>query len=125
MGGPTHHALEDVIAAVEGGTRCQIVSAGLAAVTTPLLAYLRAGDHCLIPDSVYGPARGFADTLLTPLAIEVTYYRPEIDAGGLAALMRPNTRVVYAESPGSHTFEMQDVPPLAAAAHAHAPHLPL
>src|SRR5712691_6176870 len=118
-GGPTHHALEDVIAAVEGGTRCQIVSSGLAAVTTPLLAYLKAGDHCLIPDSVYGPARAFADTMLKPLAIEVTYYRPEIDAGGLAALLRPNTTVVYAESPGSHTFEMQDVPALAGVAHAH------
>ncbi len=118
-GGPTHHALEDVIAAAEGGTRCQIVSSGLAAVTTPLLAYLRAGDHCLIPDSVYGPSRAFADTMLKRLAIEVTYYRPEIDEGGLAALLRPNTRVVYAESPGSHTFEMQDVPALARVAHTH------
>jgi cysteine-S-conjugate beta-lyase len=119
MGGPNHHALEDVIAAIEGGTRCQIVSSGLAAVTTPLLAYLRAGDHCLMPDSVYGPARGFADTMLTNLDIAVTYYRPEIDAAGLAALMRPNTKVVYAESPGSHTFEVQDVPALAGVAHAH------
>jgi cysteine-S-conjugate beta-lyase len=118
MGGPGHHALEDVIAAIEGGTRCQIVSSGLAAVTTPLLAYLRAGDHCLMPDSVYGPARAFADTMLAPLDIAVTYYRPEIDEAGIAALMRPNTRVVYAESPGSHTFEVQDVPALARAAHA-------
>jgi cysteine-S-conjugate beta-lyase len=118
MGGPNHHALEDVIAAIEGGTRCQIVSSGLAAVTTPLLAYLRAGDHCLMPDSVYGPARGFADTMLTNLDIAMTYYRPEIDEAGMAALMRPNTKVVYAESPGSHTFEVQDVPALARAAHA-------
>jgi cystathionine beta-lyase len=118
MGGPTHHALEDVIAGIEGGTRCQIVSSGLAAVTTPLLAYLRAGDHCLIPDSVYGPARAFADTMLTGLGIAVTYYRPEIDEAGIAALMRDNTKVVYAESPGSHTFEVQDVPALARAAHA-------
>jgi cysteine-S-conjugate beta-lyase len=119
MGGPNHHALEDVIAAIEGGTRCQIVSSGLAAVTTPLLAYLRAGDHCLMPDSIYGPARGFADMMLKNLDIAVTYYRPEIDAAGLAALMRPNTKVVYAESPGSHTFEVQDVPALAGVAHAH------
>jgi cysteine-S-conjugate beta-lyase len=119
MGGPNHHALEDVIAAIEGGTRCQIVSSGLAAVTTPLLAYLRAGDHCLMPDSVYGPARGFADTMLTNLDIAVTYYRPEIDEAGIAALMRPTTKVVYAESPGSHTFEVQDVPALARVAHAH------
>src|SRR5258707_7137461 len=73
-GGPTHHALEDVIAAVEGGTRCQIVSSGLAAVTTPLLAFLDAGDHCLMSDSVYGPSRAFADTMLKRLAIEVTHY---------------------------------------------------
>jgi cysteine-S-conjugate beta-lyase len=118
MGGPNHHALEDVIAAIEGGTRCQIVSSGLAAVTTPLLAYLRAGDHCLMPDSIYGPARGFADMMLKNLDIAVTYYRPEINEAGMAALMRPNTKVVYAESPGSHTFEVQDVPALARAAHA-------
>jgi cystathionine beta-lyase len=118
LGGPTHHALENVIANIEGGTRCQIVSSGLAAVTTPLLAYLRAGEHCLMPDSVYGPARGFADSMLKPLGIEVTYYQPEIDESGLAALMRPNTKVVYGESPGSHTFEMQDVAALARVAHA-------
>ena len=118
MGGPTHHALEDVVAEIEGGTRCQIVSSGLAAVTTPLLAYLRAGDHCLLPDSIYGPARTFADTMLAGLGVAVTYYRPEIDEAGIAALMRPATKVVYAKSPGSHTFEVQDVPALARAAHA-------
>ncbi len=119
MGSPTHHALEDVIAEIEGGTRCQIVSSGLAAVTTPLLAFLDAGDHCLMPDSVYGPARSFCDLMLKRLGISTTYYRPDIDEGGLAALIRPNTKVVYAESPGSHTFEMQDVPMLARVAHAH------
>jgi cystathionine beta-lyase len=118
MGNPTHHALEDVIAEVEGGTRCQIVSSGLAAVTTPLLAYLKSGDHCLVPDSVYGPTRVFCDGMLARLGIETTYYRADIDAAGIAALMRPNTAVLYAESPGSHTFEVQDVPALAQAAHA-------
>lgn len=118
MGSPTHHALEDVVAEVEGGTRCQIVSTGLSAVTTALLAYLRAGDHMLMPDSVYGPARNFAAGMLTGLGVETTFYDPELDEAGLAALMRPNTRVVYAESPGSHTFEVQDVPALARAAHA-------
>ena len=118
MGNPTHHALEDIVAEIEGGTRCQIVSSGLAAVTTPLLAYLSAGDHLLMPDSVYGPTRGFCDGMLTRLGVETTYYIPELDGPGLAALMRPNTRVVYMESPGSHTFEMQDVPALAETAHA-------
>ena len=118
MGSETHFALENMIADIEGGTRCQIVSSGLAAVTTPLLAYLKAGDHCLMPDSVYGPARNFCDRFLAGYGVETTYYRPEIDQDGLGALMRPNTRVVYVESPGSHTFEMQDVGALARVAHA-------
>ena len=73
MGNPTHYALEDVIAEIEGGTRCQIVSSGLAAVTTPLLAYLKSGDHCLMPDSVYGPSRGFAVEVSYQLAIPSMY----------------------------------------------------
>ena len=117
-GSPTHFALEDVIAEIEGGTRCQITSSGLSAITTPLLAYLGAGDHCLMPDSVYGPARTFCDGMLKRLGVETTYYDPELDGAGLTALMRPSTRVVYLESPGSHTFEVQDVPALARAAHA-------
>ena len=117
-GSETHWALEDAMAAVEGGTRCYIVSTGLAAVTTPLLAWLKAGDHCLMPDHVYGPARAFCDGLLKRYGVETTYYAPEIDEAGMAALMRPNTTVVYTESPGSHTFEVQDIPAIARAAHA-------
>ncbi len=119
LGNATHHALEDVIAEIEGGTRCQIVSSGLAAVTTPLLAYLKSGEHCLMPDSVYGPARTFADGMLRNLGVETTYYDPVIQAEGLERLMRPNTTVLYLESPGSHTFEVQDVPALAAVARRH------
>ncbi len=118
-GNPTHHALEDMVAAIEGGTRCQIVSTGLAAVTVPLLAYLSAGDHLLLPDSVYGPARNFADNYLTRMAVTTTYYDPEITPRALAGLIRPETRVLYTESPGSHTFEVQDIPALAAVAHDH------
>ena len=117
-GSETHWALEDAMAAVEGGTRCFIVSSGLAAVTTPLLAWLKAGDHCLMPDHVYGPARNFCDGMLKRFGVETAYYPPEIDEAGLAALMRPNTAVVYTESPGSHTFEVQDIPAIARAAHA-------
>ncbi len=116
-GNATHHALEDMVAEIEGGTRCQVVSTGLAAITVPLLAYLSAGDHCLMPDSVYGPARTFADGFLRRMNIATTYYDPEADAGALAALIRPESRVLYVESPGSHTFEVQDVPALAAVAH--------
>ena len=119
MGNATHHALEDVIAEIEGGTRCQIVSSGLAAVTTPLLCYLKAGEHCLMPDSVYGPARAFAAGMMKDLGIETTFYDPTVDAAGLEALLRPNTKVLYLESPGSHTFEVQDVPALAEVAHRH------
>ena len=118
MGTPTHWGLEDVIAEIEGGTRTQIVSSGLAAVTTPLLAYLNSGDHLLLPDSVYGPARGFADNFLSRMGVVTTYYDPCIDAAGIEKLFRPNTTVLYLESPGSHTFEVQDVPGLAAVAHA-------
>ncbi len=117
-GNPTHFALEDVIAEIEGGTRCQIVSTGLAAVTTPLLAYLSAGDHCLMPDSVYGPARNFCGSILQRMGVTVTYYNPLLNGAGITALMLPNTKVLYTESPGSHSFEVQDIPALADAAHA-------
>ena len=117
-GGPTHWALEDVVAEIEGGTRCQIVSTGLAAVTTPLLAYLGTGDHCLMPDSAYGPSRGFMDNFMRRMGVTTTYYDPCIDGAGLAALFLPDTKVLYLESPGSHTFEVQDVPALAAVARA-------
>ncbi|MBW8268637.1 cystathionine beta-lyase [Caldovatus aquaticus] len=118
QGGPTHYALEDVVAEIEGGTRSLIVSTGLAAIAVPLLAYLKAGDHCLMPDSVYGPARALADGLMRGWDIETTFYDPTVDEAGMRALIRPNTRVVYVESPGSHTFEVQDVPAIARAAHA-------
>ncbi len=117
-GNPTHHALEDIVAEIEGGTRSQIVSTGLAAVTTPLLAYLAAGDHLLMPDSAYGPTRDFCTGLLARMGVTTTFYDPALDGDGIAALFQPNTTVLYTESPGSHTFEVQDVPALAAVAHA-------
>jgi cysteine-S-conjugate beta-lyase len=118
-GSETHWALEDMIAAVEGGTRCYIMCTGLAAVTTPLLAFLKTGDHLLMPDSVYGPARNFAEGMLARLGITTTFYDPTVNEADLTDLLRPNTAVVYTESPGSHTFEVQDVPAIARAAHAH------
>ncbi len=118
LGTPTHWPLEDVVAEIEGGTRCQIVSTGVAAFTVPLLAYLSAGDHVLMPDSVYGPARQFADQFLSRMNIATTYFDPLIAPAALADLFRAETRVLYLESPGSHTFEVQDVPGLAAVAHA-------
>ncbi len=119
QGGPTNWTLEDVVAEIEGGTRCTVVGTGLAAVAVPLLAYLKAGDRCLMPDSAYGPARNLAEGLMVGWGIETVFYDPTIDAAGLEALWTPNTRVLYLESPGSHTFEVQDVPALTAVARAH------
>jgi cystathionine beta-lyase len=116
QGGPTHYALEDVVAGIEGGTHCTIVGTGLAAVAVALLAFLKAGDHCLMPDSAYGPARNLAEGMMAGWGIATTFYDPCITADGLAALWQPNTKVLYLESPGSHTFEVQDVPALAALA---------
>ncbi|OYY02243.1 MAG: cystathionine beta-lyase [Acidocella sp. 35-58-6] len=117
-GTDTHFALEAAIAEIEGGSHCQVVGSGLAAITMPLLAYLSAGDHLLVPDSVYGPTRTFCGTVLRRFGIETSYYNPMLNEAGLAALIRNNTKVLFTESPGSHTFEVQDIPALARAAHA-------
>ena len=124
-GNPTHHALEDMVAGIEGGTRCQLVSTGLAAVTVALLAHAEAGTHMLLPDSVYGPTRQFCDGMLARLGVQVEYYRPDATPEAVGALIRPATRVLFAESPGSHTFEMQDVAALAAIAHRDRPEGPV
>lgn len=116
-GTPTTDALTAAIDTLEGSAGTILVPSGLAAVTIPLLAFLSAGDHVLIVDSVYFPTRNFADTMLKRLGVEVDYYDPHAGAG-IAALMRPNTRVVFTESPGSNTFEMQDIPAIAQAAKA-------
>lgn len=116
-GTPTTFGLQEALAALEGGYECRLAPSGLAAITTALLAYLEAGDHLLMVDSVYGPTRAFCDGMLKRLGIETTYYDPLI-GGGISALMQPNTKVVFTESPGSVTFEIQDIPAIASAAHA-------
>jgi len=115
-GTPTLRALETAIATLEGGHAAKVCGSGLAAVTTALLAFLKAGDHLLMTDVVYEPARHFCDTLLKGYGVETTYYDPLIGAG-IGALIRSNTRVVYCESPGSQTMEVQDIPAIAKAAH--------
>jgi cystathionine beta-lyase len=117
-GTPTHWALEDMIANIEGGTRCQILSTGLSAITIALLAYAKSGAHLLIPDSVYLPTRQFCNGMLARLGVTTTYYRPTETPDQVAARIRPETTLLYVESPGSHTFEVQDIPALAALAHA-------
>ena len=118
LGTPTTFALEEALARIEGGYRAMLMSSGLAAITAPLQALLSAGDHLLMTDTCYGPARNFCDKVLRRCGVETTYYDPLVGEG-IAGLMRPNTRVVYLESPGSLTFEVQDVPAIAAAAHRH------
>src|SRR5260221_6677659 len=117
-GPPTPRAVETAIAALEGGYKCKVSSSGLAAVSITLLAFLKTGDHLLMTDSIYFPVRDFCDRVLKRLGIETTYYDPLIGRG-VAALIRPNTKIVYCESPGSETMEVQDVPAIADVAHKH------
>jgi cystathionine beta-lyase len=116
-GTPTTDALTGAINELEGSAGTILVPSGLAAVTVPLLAFASAGDHVLIVDSVYHPTRHFADTMLRRLGVEVEYYDPRVGAG-IAALIKPNTSIVFTESPASNTFEVQDIPAIARAAHA-------
>src|SRR5439155_17643003 len=97
-GTPTTEALEEAVAALEHGDRAIALGSGLAAITVALLAFLQAGDHVLIADSVYGPTRSFADRRLARLGIETSYYDPTIGAA-IAGLMRDNTKLVFLESP--------------------------
>jgi cystathionine beta-lyase len=116
-GTPTSEALEEAIACLEGGARTWLAPSGAAAISTALLSFLKAGDHILVADSVYLPTRKLCDGVLKRFGVETTYYDPTVGAG-IAGLMRPNTTLVFAESPGSLTFEVQDIPAIAAAAHA-------
>ena len=116
-GTPTTFALEEAVAQMEGGYRAVAVPSGLAAISSALSAFLKSGDHLLVTDSAYGPNRNFCERQLKANGIEVEYYDPLIGAG-IAALMKPNTRVVFCEAPGSLTFEMQDIPAISEAAHA-------
>jgi cysteine-S-conjugate beta-lyase len=116
LGTPTVRALEEAIAELEGGHRTLMTPSGLSAIATSLLAFLAAGDELLMVDSVYRPARRFCDNVLARLGVTVTYYDPLIGAG-IDKLVGKNTRVVFTESPGSQTFEVQDIPAIAKAAH--------
>jgi cystathionine beta-lyase len=111
-GTPTVTALEEAICAIEGGARTVLTASGLEAITLAILAFVEAGDHILVTDSVYQPTRRFCDTMLKRLGVETTYYDPLVGAG-IADLIRPNTRLVFTESPGSQTFEVQDIPAIA------------
>lgn len=116
-GTPTTRALEEAICALEGGARTVLTPSGLSACTLSILAVCGAGDHILVADSVYGPTRIFCDKMAKRFGIATTYFEPLI-GGGIAKLFRPETKAVFLESPGSLTFEVQDVPAIASAARA-------
>jgi cystathionine beta-lyase len=118
-GTPTTEALELAVQELEG-PQCAgvaLLPSGLAAISAALLSIVHAGDHLLVTDSAYGPTRSYCDQILTRLGVTTAYYDPLV-GGAIAGLIQANTRAVFVESPGSLSFEMQDVPAIAAAAHA-------
>lgn len=116
-GTPTHRALTEAFTALEGSDRAVAVPSGLAAVTTALLSVAGPGDHLLMVDTAYEPTRDVCSGFLARIGIETTYYDPMVGSA-IAELIRPNTKAIYLESPGSLTFETQDVPAIVAAAKA-------
>ncbi|MGH6778749.1 MAG: cystathionine beta-lyase [Bradyrhizobium sp.] len=119
LGTPTTRALQEALMALEG-PQCAgvaLVPSGLSAISTTLLAVMRAGDHLLVCDSVYRPSRNFCNGILSRYGVETTYFDPLIGSA-IDKLLRPNTRAVLVEAPGSQSFEMADIPAIAAVAHA-------
>ncbi len=112
---PTTRALETAIAKLEGGARTFLTPSGLSAIATTLLTFAEAGGHLLLADSVYQPTRRFAARVLKRTGVDVEYYDP-LAGAGISALIRPKTKLVLTESPGSQTFEVQDIPAICEAA---------
>ena len=117
LGTQNAFALCDAVNQLEQGAGSMVTSSGLAACTQSVLCFVGAGDHVLMPDSVYGPLRMFCETILPRFGVETTFYDPLVGEG-IGLLIKANTRVVYTEAPGSLTFEMQDIPAIVKAAHA-------
>jgi cystathionine beta-lyase len=114
-GTPTSRALEEHIAELEGGTRAIVTPSGQSAIVVATMACVVAGDQVLLPDTLYGPAKEMAHRMLAPLGVEIVIYDPRIDAG-IEALLTPRTKLIWVESPGSATFEVQDIPAIVAVA---------
>ncbi|MCB1521229.1 MAG: cystathionine beta-lyase [Hyphomicrobiaceae bacterium] len=114
-GTPTTDALSEALTKLEGGAMTTLTCSGLQAVAAALLAFVRAGDSILMVDTVYQPTRKFCDTTLKSLGVETIYYDP-LAGAGIAELVRPDTRLIFTESPGSQTFEVQDIPAIAGVA---------
>ncbi len=114
----THFALQDAMIELEGGAGCALYPCGTAAISNAILSFVKAGDHILMVDTCYEPTRDFCDVILKKMGVETTYYEPTIGAE-IESLIKPNTTVLFTESPGSITMEVQDVPTLAKIAHKH------
>lgn len=117
LGTPTSRSLEEAVTALEGGARTVLCPSGTNAITTAILSVCSAGDHLLMTDNCYGPTRSFCEKSLKRLGVETSFYDP-LTGGDIEQLFRSNTRAVFCESPGSLTFEVQDVPAIARVAHA-------
>ncbi|MGI9318558.1 MAG: cystathionine beta-lyase [bacterium] len=118
LGNPSTFAFENAVADLENGYGSVSVSSGMAAVTTTILAFAGSGDHVLMVDSAYGPTRSFCDNYLNRMGVEVSYYDPMVGAG-IEDLVKANTKLIFMESPGSITFEVQDVPEIVSVARKH------
>ncbi|MFN9162892.1 MAG: cystathionine beta-lyase [Alphaproteobacteria bacterium] len=114
---PTIESLQTAIRDLEGGEHTVLCPSGLQACTLAILSAVSAGDHLLVTDSIYGPTRRFCDRTLTRFGVTTTYFDPNAGAG-VEKLFRPNTKAIFVESPGSLTFEIQDIPAIAECAHA-------
>lgn len=117
VGTPTTFAFEQAMADLEGGHRSIATSSGVAAISAVLLAFLDRGDHVLVVDTVYEPVRRFCNRMLARMGVETTFYDPSL-GDGVSELIRPNTKLIYTESPGSGTFEVQDIAAIVKAAKA-------
>lgn len=116
-GSPSTIALQQALAELEGADYAILTASGVSAISSAIMGLVGGGDHILMCDSVYGPTRRLCNDELKRFGVEVTYYDPTIGAD-IDKLIKPNTKVVYVESPGSLTFEVQDIPAIAKAAHA-------
>jgi cystathionine beta-lyase len=115
-GTPTSLTLARRLASLDGAHRCFITPGGQSAIALVYLSYTASGDHVLVPDSIYGPSRAFANRVLSRYGVEVQYYRSLIGAA-IEGLIKSSTRLVWCESPGSLTMDVQDVPAIVEAAH--------
>ncbi|MFA0113467.1 cystathionine beta-lyase [Vibrio sp. 10N.261.46.E11] len=114
----THFAFQDAMVEIEGGAGCALYPCGTAAISNAILSFVETGDHILMVDTCYEPTRDFCDTIMKKMGVETTYYEPTIGEG-IQDLIKPNTKVLFTESPGSVTMEVQDIPTLARIAHEH------